>query len=89
MSDTEKKTLFPVTVLEDDGTIVVTDYVINMYGVGDTKQEAIDDYNSVVKEYLTILEADAGRLGSHLKKHLAILRTVTQGRSDDAINSPI
>ena len=61
----------PVKIEEDDGGFVVSDRVVNMYGWGTTKAEAIADYKAVIREYhSSLLE---GRLGDHLKKHLSYL----------------
>ena len=45
----------PVEVAEDDGGWLVTDCVVNMYGVGDTVSEAVEDYKSVILEYFELI----------------------------------
>jgi len=64
----------PVTISATKGGTLVTDDVVNMHGVGDSLQAAIDDYKSMVTEYLEILEAGETRLSEHLKEHLRYLR---------------
>ena len=68
----------PVTVERDGDQFLVTDYEINMYGVGDTVESAVEDYKSVVLEYFEILEERADRLNKHLMRHLRYLRTKAQ-----------
>lgn len=64
----------PVTIEIDEDVIVVTDYIVHMYGVGNDEQEAIEDYKISIKAYLEELQEDEDRLGSNLKKHLYYLR---------------
>lgn len=68
----------PVTVERDGDQFLVTDHEINMYGVGDTVEGAVEDYRSVVLEYFEILEERAERLSEHLMRHLRYLRTKAQ-----------
>ena len=56
-----------------DSQFFVTDEVIPLYGVGDTPQEAMDDYRSVVVEYYESLEEDCAKLGTSLQKQLEVL----------------
>ncbi len=64
----------PVTIEIDEDAIVVTDYTIHMYGVGNSIQEAIEDYKISIKAYLEELQEDEDRLSSNLKLHLYYLR---------------
>lgn len=64
----------PVEIVKDEGSYSVTDCEVNMYGVGDTVAEAVEEYKSVVSEYLDNLERDKSILGKHLKQHLEYLR---------------
>ena len=68
----------PVTVERDGDQFLVTDCEINMYGVGDTVEDAVEDYKSVVLEYSELLEKRAERLSEHLMRHLRYLRTKAQ-----------
>lgn len=68
----------PVTIEIDEDAIIVTDYIVHMYGVGDTVQEAIDDYKSSIKAYLKELQEDEDRLGNNLKRHLYYLRDISK-----------
>ena len=80
----------PVVIEVDEDAIVVTDYIIHMYGVGNTVQEAIEDYKISIKAYREELLEDEDRLSSYLKQHLYYLRkfkaepvTQDEGRHDD------
>lgn len=59
---------------DEDGTIIITDDIINMYGVGDTITEAIKDYKDTIKEYYKDLKENEGMLGHNLRQHLEYLR---------------
>jgi ribosomal protein S12 methylthiotransferase accessory factor YcaO len=65
----------PVVVKKDGDVFTVTDSEINMYGVGDTQEEARKDYESAVLEYFEILNENEHRLNGNLKAHLYYLRT--------------
>ncbi len=65
----------PVTIGIDENEIVVTDYIVHMYGVGNDEQEAIEDYKISIKAYLEELQEDEDRLGSNLQQHLYYLRS--------------
>jgi len=54
---------------EEDGSFMVADYEIDMYGVGDTEEEAKRDYKNVVREYFVILEEHKNHLGGRLQEH--------------------
>lgn len=62
----------PVAVEHDGDSWLVTDYKITMYG--DTVAEAVEEYRSVVEEYLEELKKDESILGKYLKGHLEYLR---------------
>ena len=66
----------PVTIEIDEGAIIVTDDEIHMYGIGNTLQEAIDDYKLCIALYLEELEESEERLGANLKQHLHYLRNL-------------
>ncbi len=65
------------------GEYVVVDHVINMYGSGNTAQEAYDDWEKSVWEYYEELVEDECNLGHSLKKHLAILRQIVAEKGED------
>ncbi len=77
-SDSREIFGIPVTVERDGDQFLVTDYEINMYGVGNTVEGAVEDYKSVVLEYFEILEGRTDRLSEHLVRHLRYLRTKAQ-----------
>lgn len=58
----------PVTIDNEGGVFTVTDSEINMYGVGSNKEEAEEDYKSVVREYLEELSANEDKLSEDLKR---------------------
>ncbi len=64
------------TVGKTEDRFLVCDEIIPLYGVGDTPQEAMEDYRSVVIEYYEGLEEEADELDSALKKQLEILRQI-------------
>lgn len=70
----------PVTIDTDSDLFTVTDYEINMYGVGSTLQEAIEDYKGFVQAYFEDLKANEDRLGDNLKQHLCYLRSKEAGK---------
>ena len=68
----------PATVEIDEDAIIVTDYIVHMYGVGDTVQEAINDYKTSIKAYFAELQENEDRLGNNLKRHLYYLREMSK-----------
>lgn len=64
----------PVEISVDEGYWFVSDYIINMYGGGYSRQAAIDEYKDTVQEYQEDLEESEAQLGDNLKQHLAYLR---------------
>jgi|GEM_PF-4012194 len=64
----------PVTIEEDGDFFIVSDSEISKYGIGDTREEAIEDYKSVILEYFEILNENEEKLSEHLKRHLYYLR---------------
>lgn len=66
----------PVTVENDEDATIVTDYIVHMYGVGNSIQEAIEDYKTSIKAYFEELQEDKDRLGSNLTQHLCYLRNI-------------
>ena len=71
----------PVIIEKDGDIFIITDHEINMYGVGNTEEEAAEDYKSVVVEYFESLSASEKVLGENLKRHLYYLRAKL-GQSD-------
>ena len=64
----------PVVVEQEGNLFAITDYEINMYGVGNSIEDAEEDYESVVMSYLEDLNANEDQLSEQLKKHLYFLR---------------
>ena len=64
----------PVTIQKEGDVFTVVDHEINMYGVGSTKEEAEEDYKSIVIEYFEDLEANENKIGENLKRDLDYLR---------------
>ena len=65
-----------VVAAEDDRkNFICTDGIIHMYGIGDCKEEAVEDYKQTVIEYLDELRSDSDRLVSYLAGHLEDLES--------------
>ncbi len=64
----------PVSIEKDENNIVVTDYIIHMYGVGNDIQSAIEDYKISIKAYFEELEEEESNLGDNLRNQLCYLR---------------
>lgn len=60
----------PVRIDWSEGHTIVSDPILNMYGEGHTRKEALDDYRAIIVEYYNELSEDASRLSEHLKQHL-------------------
>jgi hypothetical protein len=62
---------------EDDGSYVVSDDIFLVYGSGDSRKEAINDYVSSLIEFYEMVEEDAStndfdkKLFMHLRSYLA------------------
>jgi hypothetical protein len=54
----------------------VSDDDLDLYGVGDTIEDARQDYWLAAQDYYADLSANADRLASRLQVHLEILRRV-------------
>jgi len=65
----------PVVVSKDGDVFTVSDSEINMYGLGDTREEAEEDYKNTVLEYFDILNVNEHKLSENLKGHLYYLRS--------------
>ena len=66
----------PVQIEVDEDAIIVSDYIVNMYGVGNSIQEAIEDYKISIKAYFKELEENEDKLASNLMQHLCYLRHI-------------
>lgn len=66
----------PVEIEVDEDAIIVTDYIVNMYGVGNSMQEAIEDYKISIKAYFKELEENEEKLANNLMQHLHYLRHI-------------
>lgn len=64
----------PIQIEEDKDGFIVSDDIINMYGIGDTIENAIEDYKSTIIEYYDFLVAEEVNLAKHLKEHLDYLK---------------
>ena len=64
----------PISIDFDGKDYVVTDKVVNMYGIGITIELAIKDYYQSIYSYKCELESDEGNLGVELQLHLIELR---------------
>jgi len=72
----------PLSVtLESEGTeISATCYDVNMYGCGDSEEEAIDDFCCVLVEYYESLREDREKLGAIPKKYWLFLSSIIEER---------
>ena len=77
-SRTDELNIFgiPVTIEIDEGSITVTDYIVHMYGVGNSIEEAVEDYKISIKAYFEELQKEEGTLGDNLKQHLCYLQNI-------------
>jgi len=66
----------PVRVRFDGERYCVSEDVLDLYGIGDTLEEARQDYWLAAQDYYADLSANADRLAGHLQEHLTILRRV-------------
>ncbi|MFC1699986.1 hypothetical protein ACFL1I_08565, partial [Candidatus Omnitrophota bacterium] len=58
--------------------VIATCYDIDMYGSGDSEEEAIDDLCEVITEYYESLEEDEGKLGPLPQKHWVFLKRIIE-----------
>ena len=77
-SRTDELNIFgiPVTIEIDEDSIVVTDYIVHMYGVGNSIKEAVEDYKISIKAYFEELQKEEDTLGDNLTQHLCYLRNI-------------
>jgi len=77
-SRTDELNIFgiPVTIEIDEGSIAVTDYIVHMYGVGNSIKEAVEDYKTSIKAYFEELQEEEDTLGDNLTQHLCYLRSI-------------
>lgn len=66
----------PVRMRFDGEYYCVSEDVLDLYGIGDTPEEARQDYWLAMQDYYADLSANADRLTERLQKHLAILRPI-------------
>ncbi|MCX6030158.1 MAG: type II toxin-antitoxin system prevent-host-death family antitoxin [Chloroflexi bacterium] len=66
----------PVRVRFDGERYWVGDNDLDLYGVGDTIEDARQDYWLAAQDYYADLSANAGHLASPLQAHLEILRRI-------------
>jgi len=67
----------PIQVEEDGDGFIVSDDIINMYGIGDAIEDAVEDYRSSIIEYYDFLVSEEMNLAEHLKKHLDYLSVLS------------
>jgi len=72
----------PVRVRFDGERFFVSDDIVDLYGVGDTLDEARQDYWLAVQDAYADLSANAEHLARHLQKQLAFLRQVFAGAGE-------
>ena len=66
----------PVRIRFDGALYFVSDDRLDLYGVGNSIDEARQDYWLAVQDYYADLSANADRLARHMQEHLAFLRQV-------------
>ena len=66
----------PVRIRFDGEQYFVSDDVLDLYGVGDTPEEAQQDYDVAMSDYYADLSANADHLAGHLQEHLVVLRRI-------------
>lgn len=82
IQDVEHLKLRPATQLvltvevDEAGLLVVFEPQLNVYGVGNSLEEAISDFTSMLRDLWQELEASEATLSSHLRAQLAHLRTL-------------
>ena len=66
----------PVRIRFDGSQYFVSDERLDLYGVGNSIDEAREDYCLAVQDYYADLSANAGHLARPLQEHLSYLRQV-------------
>ncbi len=63
----------PTSIITEPDIIIITDYIVDRYGVGNNIKEAVEDYKKAVKEYYEQLLKDKDKLGIIPQKHFNYL----------------
>jgi prevent-host-death family protein len=66
----------PVRVRFDGERYFISDEIVDLYGIGDTIENARKDYWLAAQETFSDLTAHADQLAPHLQAHLAFLRDI-------------
>ena len=72
----------PVRIRLDGDRVFVSDDQLDLYGVGDTVEEAKQDYWLAVKDYYADLCQHAEHLAGHMEEHLKLLHPIFSGLKD-------
>lgn len=62
------KSPFPVNILVEDDTYIATSYDLNLFGYGDSEDEALRDLCESIIEHYEHLKTNQSKLGSLLKR---------------------
>jgi hypothetical protein len=62
------KSPFPVNILVEDDTYIATSYDLNLFGYGDSEDEALHDLCESIIEHYEHLKTNQSKLGSLLKR---------------------
>lgn len=62
------KSPFPVNILVEDDTYIATSYDLNLFGYGETEDEALRDLCESIIEHYEHLKTNQSNLGSLLKR---------------------
>ncbi|MDI6794598.1 MAG: hypothetical protein QME81_17310 [bacterium] len=62
------KSPFPINIVFEDNVYIASSYDLNMFGYGESEDEALRDFCESIIEYYAHLKANHGRLGSLLKR---------------------
>ncbi len=72
-----RKVLFvQIEQTEDGETFIAKIPWLDVFGLGETEEEAVEDFQSSLIEDYELLKEEEDRLSNHLHKHLADLTTV-------------
>ncbi len=72
----------PVRIRLDADRVFVSDDQLDLYGVGDTVEEAKQDYWLAVQDYYADLSQHAEHLAEHMEEHLRFLRPIFDAVKD-------
>jgi prevent-host-death family protein len=78
----------PVRVRFDGERYWINDNTLDLYGVGDTIDDAKQDYWLAAQDYYADLTANTDRLASHMQAHLEILRRVVAPDLPGLVRAP-